>query len=283
MKLVLGTANFKKIYGINNHRINNEDLKRIINLCKKKKINFFDTAESYNNYKKLSLFLDDKSKVITKIKFNNKEKYTKKKIDNLVKKILEDLKIKKLHGLLIHNVEGIYEDNFRKFYEKLKSKKIKKIGFSCYKISEIKYLLKNYKFEILQFPFNLFDQRIANEKNILKDLKKRKIEIHIRSIFLQGLLLKQNLKLTPYFLRWKRLFQKMDKLKKLKKISSLELVVNFLKYHNFYNRIIVGIDNPYQLIEFIELYFKTKKITQIDYKQFSNKNYNLILPNLWDK
>ena len=78
MKLVLGTANFKKTYGINNHRINNKDLKKIINLCKIKKFIFFDTAESYNNYKKLSLFLDDKSKVITKIKFNNKEKYSKK-------------------------------------------------------------------------------------------------------------------------------------------------------------------------------------------------------------
>ena len=40
----------------------------------------------------------------------------------------------------------------------------------------------------MQFPFNVFDQRILDKK-IQNLLIKKKIKVHMRSIFLQGLLL----------------------------------------------------------------------------------------------
>ena len=59
-------------------------------------------------------------------------------------------------------------------------------------------LLKNIKqnnFDIVQFPMNVFDQRLL-DKRIGNLIKKKKIEVHIRSIFLQGLLTLRNKKIN---------------------------------------------------------------------------------------
>ena len=53
--------------------------------------------------------------------------------------------------------------------------------------------------EAIQLPLNLFDERFLNSGWIGK-LKKNNVEIHIRSIFLQGLILKKEL--PSYFNNW---------------------------------------------------------------------------------
>ena len=49
-------------------------------------------------------------------------------------------------------------------------------------------IIKKFKPDVLQCPFNVIDRRL-NNKNIINLLKKNEIKIHARSIFLQGLLL----------------------------------------------------------------------------------------------
>lgn len=79
-----------------------------------------------------------------------------------------------------------------------------KIGFSTYTPKQIDFLLNNFDFDLVQLPFNVFDNRLI-QGGQLKALKKKKIEIHARSIFLQGLLLDFN-NLSDYFLTWKNEF-----------------------------------------------------------------------------
>ena len=67
---------------------------------------------------------------------------------------------------------------------------IKKFGVSVYSIYELENILKIFTPDIVQFPVNVFNQSFF-EENLLKKLKKKKIELHARSIFLQGLLLKK--------------------------------------------------------------------------------------------
>ena len=73
-----------------------------------------------------------------------------------------------------------------------KSNYFKNLGFSCYKIKEIYEILKKFDADIIQFPFNIFDQRL-NNNSLIKKIKK-KIKIQIRSIFLQGLLLNRKVR-----------------------------------------------------------------------------------------
>ena len=47
--------------------------------------------------------------------------------------------------------------------------------------------MKNYNFNILQVPINIFNHEFINKK-FIKLIKLKKIELHVRSIFLQGII-----------------------------------------------------------------------------------------------
>ena len=114
----------------------------------------------------------------------------------MLSKTLKDLKVKKLYGLLVHDTSDILKNNKELLNIILKSKKIglvSKVGISVYDVNEVNQVLKFWKPDIIQLPINIFDQRFL-KKNLLKKLKRKKIEIHARSCFLQGLLLEPKLK-----------------------------------------------------------------------------------------
>lgn len=284
MKLALGTANFSSVYGINISRVKKKELNKIFNYCKKNKIIHLDTAVAYNNHDILNGFNLKKLKIITKLinleKFKKKD--IRKEIINTVETILKNLNIKQIYGLLLHDVKPMYSSKSDVIFKTLlylkKKKLIKKIGISCYQIKDLN-LIKNYSFNIVQFPLNIFDQRLIDNK-VLQTLKKKKIEIHIRSIFLQGLLLRNYKKIPKYFSKWKKEFLKLEYCSRKLKKSKFELCINFIKQFNFINMIVVGVDTEKQL-DLINKKFKNKHSFRFDYKLFSQLDKKLILPYLW--
>ena len=113
-----------------------------------------------------------------------------------LKPFLSLSKKQKIDCILFHRAKDLFTKRGVTIYKILrhlkKNKKISKIGVSIYDLKEIKKILKKYKIDVLQIPFNVLDQRLLNS-NFLGLLKRRKIEIHARSIFLQGLTLNENL------------------------------------------------------------------------------------------
>ena len=106
------------------------------------------------------------------------------------------MKIKKFEYLLLHDANSLLGLYGNEIYEGIKNMKIdgltNKIGISIYDFDTLEEILKKFKFDIVQAPLNILDRRLI-EEGWLKKLKKKKIEVHARSIFLQGtLLLKRN-------------------------------------------------------------------------------------------
>ena len=68
------------------------------------------------------------------------------------------------------------------------------------------FLLKKFPIDVVQVPFNILDQRLNN--NLFKKIiSRKKIEVHVRSIFLQGILVDKKLipskiKKNPAIKRW---------------------------------------------------------------------------------
>ena len=108
------------------------------------------------------------------------------------------------HNLNIMNIDSIYcymfhsYNDFKKYFdvfklELLELKKsgfINKIGVSLHSNNEIIDVLKTQDIDLIQLPYNLFDNENKRGKVILK-AKKLGVEIHTRSAFLQGLFLKK--------------------------------------------------------------------------------------------
>ena len=285
-KIIIGTAQLNNIYGVikNQKKMDLKEFEKILSLMKKNKLHMFDTAENYNNQKILAKKLNEKNKIITKFKFNKNKVYDENKVKEFIDEILNNLNKDSIYGLLLHNPEVIKSKNFKIFFNlltKLKKNKIMKIGFSCYKISEIKYILKHYNFQILQFPFNIFDQRIIEDLSVLNLLKKKKIELHIRSIFLQGLLLDKKTQQLPFFSNWSKLFNRYNKYINRLGINSLSACLHFIVQHNFYDKIVVGVNNSKHLKELLKLLVYSKLKKNYNFVNFKSKSINLIIPYLW--
>lgn len=247
MKFGIGTAIFIKNYGIIK---NNYNYKDVSNLFKKfnKKIDLIDTAPSYGNAEKiLGTNKNNKLKIVTKInKFQNKKNIIQE-LNFGLKKSLFNLKSKSVYCLMFHNENDIFslkKDEFKKEILTLKKRGvIKKIGISCYDLKSIPKYMKIFKFDIIQFPLNPFS---INKKKVsfLKNLKKKyKLEFHIRSIYLQGLVfnIDKNLKKKFYYLDKK--ISIVKNYCKEKKISLTQFYISALKSTKICDYLIIGIKN----------------------------------------
>ena len=280
-KLIFGTANLCTKYGNKVSYINEIKSKNLLNFAYKKKVKVLDISSDYDCYNVLIKQYNFKN---WKISF----KISKKKIDylntainveNFIKNLLNSLNKKKIDYFLFHNSKDIYSKKgkivFRVLRKLKKINKIGKIGVSVYSNSEIIKLLKKYKINVIQVPFNILDQRLNNTK-LLKILNTRKIEIHVRSIFLQGILADKKI-ISKKMFKFIEIHKWYNFLKK-NNLNSISEILNFINQHKFINKIIFGVRSIKQLKEILDTKIRYKKK---NYSIFKTKKIELIDPRKW--
>ena len=284
MKLVIGTAQLGMKYGLfNNKKISRSEFKKIEKLILKSNIHFIDTAINYGNSE--NIIGNSKLKklnIITKIKLPKKKFIN---IDNWIGKeilkSLNNLKVKSIYGVLIHDYRdllGKYGSTYLRSLKELKKKKIiKKIGVSVYSPQEIKKIWGFWRPDIIQFPFNPLDNRMLSSK-WFDVLKKSKVKIFVRSVFLQGLLINKD---NPFIIKRKYeiLLSKFKNWCHKNNISLLQACLHFVKQFKKINFLVVGFDNYKQLKEIIYVFKKKQTIIP---NKFSTKKLNLIDPRKWN-
>ena len=284
MKLVVGSALLGMNYGaLNNKKISVKEFKKIEKLILKSKINFIDTATSYGESEKIIGSSKLKNlNVITKIKLPYKKNINIKSwLLKEISKSLSKLKIKKIYGVLIHNYKdllGKHGKNYLFSLRELKRKNIiKKIGISIYEPQEIKKIWKFWKPDIIQVPLNPIDNRIL-DSGWVNILKKFKVKIYARSIFLQGLLINEDssFKINK---NYKIILNKYKNWCSRNNISLIQGCIHFVKQFKKIDYLVVGFNNYNQLKEIIDV-FKKKQI--IIPRKFSTNKINLIDPRKWN-
>jgi len=284
MKLILGAAQFGKVYGAFNKKlIKFTELKKSIDLAKKNNIFFVDTSFNYKNSHKVIKKLKLKNfKIITKLKLNNNANVNY--LFNQVKHELKRLKIKNFYAILIHDYRDLIYKNGKKFLNelyKLKKKKlVTKIGLSIYSPADLEKVWKFWKPEVVQAPFNVFDKRM-HDSGWLRKFKKNKIIFIARSVFLQGILLQdfnckfKNLKkLNNYIYLFKAWFNWC----KQKNISQVRGCLDYLKKFKNINYAVIGFNSYSQLKEIL---LENKKIKYDIPDSFNSNKKTLIDPRKW--
>ncbi len=285
-KLVLGTANLSRTYGINRSNLKkNKSFKNILSILNKKNIFFIDTAKDYlNSEEYLGKFCLNEYKIVSKIsKFKkNSNLSIEKHIVMQTKNSLSKLKIKKFYALLIHNTELLSGKNGKKIYKALNTLKkkglVNKIGYSIYNLKELNKFYKKFKPDLIQGPFNILDQRIYRS-GWLKRLNDSGVEFHARSIFLQGLLLKKPGNIPPKFRKFKDIFDNYHLWLKKNKLDPLTACLQFVYFNKFVKKVVVGVDNSNQLDDIVNLKFNTKK--NYNFHKLNCVNMKLINPSKW--
>jgi len=284
-RIVLGTAQFGMNYGINNKRgkIPYSEVVEILKFAFDNGIDTLDTASSYGESEEILGKIIDNSSLEFNIISKLPNVKNEENVESIFYETLERLKQKKIYGYLFHSFETFTNHQYIfDIFQKLKhSKKIGKIGFSLYYPSEIDYLFENnIDFDIVQIPYSIFDQRF---ENYLPLLKKRDIEIHVRSVFLQGLFFKKPDELNGNFIRIR------DKLKTINQISKnmntpiASICLKFALMNENIDKVVVGVDSIENLKENIRG-IKGKKIDDKYFNLLRNmrvEDENIILPFRW--
>lgn len=273
--LSIGTAQFGFNYGICNNSgiVKQSEVYKIINYCKSNKIFALDTAQGYEKSHKVlgktsirNFKITSKLSPINKKKVKDLETYVTSQVD----KILKDLKVKKIYSLLVHDtsqLEGEFGKNLYKILNNLKNKKFIKLGVSVYSREELEKIMSKFKIDIVNLPISVANQSFV-EGNYLSKIKKKKIEIHARSIFLQGLLLCKNNRL-PIRFRKNKFFYEWKKWLETHNYNALDVCLAYLKDLKQINKIIVGVDDLKQLKGIIKSFKKNKKFKIMKFTQLS--------------
>lgn len=292
MKLGLGSAQFGEKYGITNSvgSLGEKKISDILNIARLNNIKFIDTAVSYSSSEKLIgklTDISDKFNIITKTpKFQNIRILNSDitKLRSYFFASLKKLNKKCLYALLIHRPEDLKKSNGEKLFDEMislrKQKLVKKIGVSFSTTDSLNYVISKFPVDIIQIPVNIFNHDFL-KNNMLKRLKAKKIEIHARSILLQGALLDEHktdnnilIKLRPFL---KRLTLELEK----KKISVLRASILFVDQFKEIDVGIFGVLDQYELKQ-ISIEHK-KKLKNLDFLNKFSIDEKINNPIYWKK
>ena len=134
--------------------------------------------------------------------------------------------------------------------------------------------MKNFDFDLIQVPFNVFDNRLI-QGGQLKELKNKGIEVHARSVFLQGLLLDFK-NLPGYFSTWKKEFNDYQEVVKCSGLSLIEYALNFAISIQEIDKILVGVNSKKQLTEIVQV---ANEQSNLDAHPIND--LDLLNPGLW--
>lgn len=292
MKLGLGTAQFGSNYGISNRtgRVPAEEVRLILEEAGAAGVQYLDTAFLYGQSEEVlgrALPGAHNFRIVTKT-----QKFPDSRIDagdgaKLVDSFgLSLLRLRQpaVYALLIHSAQDLLKPGGEHLFEAILQlriqKRVAKVGVSIYSGDEIERILDRFPIDIIQIPINVFDQRLISGKQ-LEHLKAREVEIHARSIFLQGLLLMAPEQIPSYFEPMRNYFSEFHREMARHDITPLEGALVFIRQHSEIDVAVVGVS---AVEEFRQILAAAEKLQQrqIDFSRFAYANKKFLDPSRWE-
>lgn len=284
--LSLGSAQLAQDYGVSN-RTGTPSIKEasvIIEVARELGVTKIDTAPNYSSSENLlgQMGLEG-FEVTSKIpSIAGGAGTIEDAVNKSVLDSLDRLKIDRLEGLLVHNPEEwtvFNSQSGRALVDRLKAEGvIKKFGVSIYHPEELDRDYKRGSIDIIQAPLNVFDTRLA-KSGWMARLADDGVEIQVRSVFLQGLLLMERKDMHSYFDTWGEALDRWEKHKKDTKIDALAYCLAFVAGFSEVDTVIVGVQDHQQLKMLVKRF---SGANDADHEDLSCQELGLIDPSRWE-
>lgn len=287
-KIALGTVQFGQNYGCANQvgQVLSNEVRRILSLAKEKRIGVIDTAISYGTSEEvLGEIGVDSFRIVTKLPpFPKDQSNIAGWVYEQVCGSLVHLKQKKIFGLLLHRSHDLLESDGERLAGVLTDLKatglVEKIGVSIYSPEELDAVYSKIKINLVQAPLNVIDRRLQ-VSGWLDRLKDNDVEVHVRSVFLQGLLLMERGRIPAKFSPWSKLWDEWDYKLKIEDMSPLAACLSYPLSLEQVDQVVVGVDSAKQLQDIL---------AAVSYADLSNdtafmvsNDLRLINPVNWNK
>lgn len=289
-KLVLGTVQFGLDYGISNTtgRTSPSEVEEILSLCHRTGIHAVDTSCEYGESESIIgrwLRPEYSFSVITKTKQCRSERIGARHIALVIDTFRESLNrlgLATVDTLLVHDADDLLKAGSAELYQSLLELKqeglIGRLGASVYSGEQIRRLLENYCFDVIQLPINVFDQRLL-QAGVLNELADAGVELHARSVFLQGLLLMSPAKLPSQFQQFRQHWADYYAYLNQQRLSPIEGALSFVASLPQIQKVLVGVNTSVQLQEIITAYSTKCEVDQ--FAKFALADEQILNPSLW--
>lgn len=286
-RLALGTVQFGLDYGINNTagRPTDAAVEAILRTAKAAGLTLLDTAAAYGDSEsRLGVWLSQPGndtpafKLVTKLAAGPPPQ-----VRQQLQEARGRLRQASLYGVMFHDFTAFRQQPmaWTALQEARAAGEVQRIGVSLYHPQEIKWLLaQELDINLVQVPFNVFDQRFGS---LLPELQQRGIEVHVRSAFLQGLLLREPVTLPDFF---SPLATKLTQIRTLAEEAGIPLPALLLLFAVSapgVSRVVIGVDTADNLrdnlaaVSFIPLAEQLRPALQL----LAEETTDYILPYTW--
>jgi aryl-alcohol dehydrogenase-like predicted oxidoreductase len=248
-RLALGTAQFGLAYGLNNQAGQPSSLvvAQVLAAAQAAGLTLLDTAAAYGNSEaRLGELAGDNPafSLITKLAAGPPAQVAQHLGESLAR-----LRRPQLYGVLFHAFGPLQAEPaaWQALQAAREAGQVARIGVSLYHPHEAEWLLaEGWDIDLVQVPYNVLDQRFGA---VLPRLAARGVEVHVRSAFLQGLLLREPDTLPIFF---QPLAPKIKRLRNLADEAGVPLPALLLLFAAFapgVARAVIGVDSVANLHE----------------------------------
>jgi aryl-alcohol dehydrogenase-like predicted oxidoreductase len=290
-RLALGTAQFGLPYGRGHQRspIDRAEVGKILRVASLAGIDTLDTAVSYGDAESIIGEMrpsDAHFDIISKIQRFEDRSNGPAHIGRLAASVYSSrakLGVNTLDGLLVHHAPELLGPNGADLFGCLLQLKaegiVRRIGVSVYDPETLSAILDRYPIEIVQLPLNVLDQRFARA-GIIEALGRVGIEVHVRSVFLQGVLLGDSASLFEPFCSVRDVISQFHQKATNDGFSPVSAALSFVAQCKGVARIIIGVEGVDHLREGIAA-FEMARANAFDASELSIDDLEIIDPRRW--
>lgn len=286
-KIVLGTVQFGLTYGINNTsgKPNQEKVNEILATAYDAGICYLDTAEAYGDAHQVigefhKTHPDQIFHIITKLPHD-----LEGDVDQKIEKYLVELNVSQLHAILFHSYRTYKENQhiIQLLNTYKKAGKIEYIGVSVYTNEQIEDVIEDDDIDLIQLPFNLFDNLNLREDTLKRARMKGKI-IHTRSAFLQGLFFTSLQTANETALSLAAELEYIRELSKSYQVSLPKMALNYCLQQPDIDNVLIGVDNLEHLNQnVLDADYSLSQNLLNDINTIIVKDVTLLNPSLWNR
>ncbi len=290
-KVGLGTAQWGMPYGIANRsgQPDVEEVRNMLHLALEHGVGLLDTAYAYGEAEKVLGEQDVSTqgfKVVTKTKAIRSREVTAQDVSDVsvaFSESLQRLRSQKVYGLLVHSADTLLAPGGERLWDALQEIKqqgrAEKIGISVYRPERLESILERYSIDLVQLPFNIYDQRFG-QSGLLRRLRQERIEVHARSVFLQGLLLLSPDQLPSHFGSIREHHAQLHQQFTASGLTPLQACLRFCLGQDGIDKVVVGCESANQLADILKM-ARDAASTQLPITEFSLSDERFINPSLW--
>ena len=283
-KIILGTVQFGQEYGINNiyGKPDPKHVFALLDYAHAQGVNILDSADAYGNAPDLiGSYHESRTNrfsIITKFKAGPRFD-----AQDWLEEQLKKFSIRVLYASMFHDFQD-YLDNravISGFRQLIKKGLIQRIGVSIYTNQQLAAAIEDTDISLIQLPFNLLDNHFQRGALLARAKNKGK-EIHVRSVFLQGLFFMDLQTLPGKLIELKPSLEKLQQLSIHYDIPLANIALAYAAARQDIDKVLMGVDTLSQLKVNLENYNQSlpaELVQEIDALEV--RNVNLLNPTNW--